>query len=53
VTEIYAIFDPIKISETAAGLPMTLDGFDLIKNTGGTIIYQITGTAQAGWKIKQ
>jgi len=51
--ELFALFNPIEAAQRGEGLPFTVDDYDLVRNTGGRIIYQITGTAKAGWKLKQ
>jgi hypothetical protein len=44
--ELYAIFHPMQ----AGGSPLYLTGHSVENNTGGVIIYQLTGKLSAGWK---
>jgi len=49
VCELFAIFNP---ATSQTPLPIYLDEFEVVNNTGSVITYQITGRANAGWKIK-
>ncbi len=44
--ELYAIFHPLQ----PGGSPVILEGHEQLANTGGVIIYQVTGKMSAGWR---
>lgn len=50
VVNLFDIFNPLASRDP---LPITLQEFEVVNNTGSVITYQITGRAQLGWTSKQ
>jgi len=50
VCELFAVFNPMTATEP---LPITLEKFETINNTGNVVRYQIIGKVQVGWKQVQ
>jgi hypothetical protein len=52
VCELFAIFNPLAASAAGTQLPIILQDFEVVSNTGSLIVYQIKGRANAGWTIQ-
>ncbi|NCC50900.1 MAG: hypothetical protein EOM20_06745 [Spartobacteria bacterium] len=47
LVRLFSVFHPY---QATALLSCTLSGFETLNNTGNKLIYQVTGTAKAGWQ---
>jgi hypothetical protein len=47
LARLFSVFNPFQSTDLLA---CTLSGFETLNNTQGKLIYQVTGTAKAGWQ---